>query len=127
MPANKQAFFTRYPSRLAAFYDVFPFRGPNQPKRRVVGSRNYFKDLARELPLDPKGRVLFPGSAQIWSVSPASTNNLQNIPKLTAPNSKTVTPTEEDKILINLILTENQVGTRAVSYTHLTLPTNREV
>ena len=112
LPANKQAFFTRYPSRLAAFYDVFPFRGPNQPKRRVVGSRNYFKDLARELPLDPKGRVLFPGSAQIWSVSPASTNNLQNIPKLAEPNSKTVTPTEEDKILINLILTENQVGTR---------------
>ncbi len=115
LPANKQAFFTRYPSRLVAFYDVFPFRGPNQPKRRVVGSRNYFKDLARELPLDQKGRVRFPGSAQIWSVSPASTDNLRNIQKLTEPNSKTVTPREENQNLINLILTENQTGTRVTN------------
>ena len=112
LPVTKQVFFTRYPSRLAAFYDVFPFRGPDQPKRRVIGSRNYFKDLARELPLDQKGRVRFPGSARIWFSSPESTGDLQEIQNLTKPNTTTVNPKEEDQILIRLILMENQVGTR---------------
>ena len=115
LPEENQRFLTRSPGRLAKFYAAFPFTGSEEAKRRIVNHRVPFRSMVRELPLDAEGRVRFPGSARVWTVShkwSGSPEDIQNSAGLAAP---VVAPDAEDEILLQLSLDEYQFGMKKYS------------
>lgn len=117
LPVLNQNFLTHRPGRLANFYEVFQFNGSRNPNRRIVGHRNRFKDFGRELPVDQEGRVHFPGSARIWTLPPGQFAKLEEeVPSSKTLLSQTVSPENENKILISLHVTDYQVGVRKYKY-----------
>ncbi|MFN8006358.1 MAG: hypothetical protein U0V70_04920 [Terriglobia bacterium] len=65
-PANQQ-FFARNPKQLEAFYKAFCAPGKSLPGSDTFLRRNtVFFDVAREIPLNNEGMVLFPGGSGLW-------------------------------------------------------------
>ncbi len=110
LPEENQRFFTSSPGRLAKFYAAFPFTGSEEAKRRIVNHRNPFRNLVRELPLDRAGRIRFPGSARVWTVSHGWSGRPDEIPKSVGLSTPDVSPEAEDEILLRLPLQEYQFG-----------------
>ena len=115
LPEENQRFFTSSPGRLAKFYAAFPFTGSEEAKRRIVNHRVPFRNLVRELPLDGQGRVRFPGSARVWSVSHGWSGGPDEIPRSEGLAAPTVSPEAEDEILLRLPLEEYQFGMKKYS------------
>ena len=69
----------------------------------------YFRELARELPLDEEGNISFPGSAQIWLVAKGGSSDTTQVSKLLRKASKKALPEVEDEILLRLLDTEYEV------------------
>jgi len=69
----------------------------------------YFRDLARELPLDEEGNINFPGSAQIWLVAKGGSSDTGQVSNLLRKATKKALPEVEDEILLRLLDTEYEV------------------
>ena len=110
LPEENQRFLTSSPGRLAKFYAAFPFTGSEEAKRRIVNHRIPFRNLVRELPLDGQGRVRFPGSARVWSVSHGWSGSPDEIPRSAGLAAPAVAQEAEDQILLALPLEEYQFG-----------------
>ncbi len=110
VPEENQRFLTSSPGRLAKFYAAFPFTGSEEAKRRIVNHRIPFRNLVRELPLDGQGRVRFPGSARVWSVSHGWSGSPDEIPRSAGLAAPAVAQEAEDEILLGLPLEEYQFG-----------------
>lgn len=110
LPEENQRFLTHNPGRLAKFYAVYPFKSPEEAKRGIVNHRIPFSNLVRELPINAEGRVRFPGSARVWTVSHEWSGNLEEIPNSGALAGPVVSPETENEILLRLPLQEYQVG-----------------
>jgi tetratricopeptide (TPR) repeat protein len=110
LPPLQQRFFTKSPARLNSFYKAFPFTEREDLKRHAVIRRDvYFRDLARELPLDEEGNINFPGSAQIWLVAKGGSSDTGQVSKLLRKATKKALPEVEDEILLRLLDTEYEV------------------
>jgi hypothetical protein len=101
LDAPRQRFFTRSPERLRRFYDLFAATLDG----RTSGSENYFIDFMRDLPLDPNGSVMFPGSPEVWLVVKGQSSDEGRNAKLLRKAKKVAAPDEEDEILIRLAKT----------------------
>ena len=110
LPEENQRFLTSSPGRLAKFYAAFPFTGSEEAKRRIVNHRIPFRNLVRELPLDRQGRIRFPGSARVWSVSHGWSGSPDEIPRSEGLAAPSVAREAEDQILLGLPLEEYQFG-----------------
>ena len=107
LPPLQQRFFTKSPARLNSFYKAFPFTEREDLKRHAMIRRDvYFRDLARELPLDTEGNINFPGSAQIWLVAKGGSSDASQVSKLLRKATKKALPEVEDEILLRLLDTE---------------------
>jgi tetratricopeptide (TPR) repeat protein len=110
LPLLQQRFFTKSAGRLDSFYKAFPFTEKEDLKRHaVVRGDVYFRELARELPLDVDGNINFPGSAQIWLVAKGGSSDTSQVSKLLRKASKKALPEVEDEILLRLLDTEYEV------------------
>ena len=115
LPDSNQRFFTSSPGRLAKFYAAFPFTGSEEAKRRIVNHRIPFRTLVRELPLDGQGRVRFPGSARVWTVSHGWSGRPDEIPTSAGLAAPAVSPEAEDEILLRMPLVEYQFSMKKYS------------
>jgi len=107
LPPLQQRFFTKSAGRLESFYKAFPFTEKEDLKRHAMVRRDvYFRDLARELPLDEDGNINFPGSAQIWLVAKGGSSDTGQVSKLLRKATKKALPEVEDEILLRLLDTE---------------------
>ncbi|HET9219571.1 MAG TPA: hypothetical protein VFR18_21485, partial [Terriglobia bacterium] len=104
LPPPNQRFFTRNASRLARFYNVFPFSDErNVDSGMFMKKDDQFARLAHELPLDAQGNVRFPGSERVWMVAKNGSENLDDIQKLLQRARTLRTPDAEDEILLDLL------------------------
>ena len=104
LPLPNQRFFTRNASRLARFYKVFPFSDEKSLDGGLfVKKDDQFARLAREIPLDAKGNVRFPGSERVWMVAKEGSENLDDLQNLLQSARNLRTPDAEDEILLDLL------------------------
>jgi tetratricopeptide (TPR) repeat protein len=96
-----QAFFTANFERTNHFYKLFAISGEMQQ----AGADSSFKDLLRSVPLDDKGHVDFPGSAEVWMVAKGHDSSDTKTTKLLRKASKAVAPDVEDEVLLHLAQT----------------------
>ncbi len=111
LPAPHQRFFTKNASRLAAFYNVFPYEAEKEALGRhaYVRSSTYFNDLAREVPLDEEQNIVFPGSANVWMVAKGRSKSIDNVNRLLRRVAKVARPDVEDEILLKMLETRYSV------------------
>ena len=99
----RQKFFTASQKRMEAFYEAFRDSEQVEAKRaRVFGSES-IQNLFRELPIDADGKVLFPGSPEVWLVARNNSSAVQNTERRLARLARVTTPEVEDEILLRLI------------------------
>jgi tetratricopeptide (TPR) repeat protein len=113
---DHQRFFTRTPQRLSAFYKVFPFEDEANLEKNIFGRReDAFTRMARELPLDSEGSVLFPGSERVWTVAKGSSDDISDVERLVKRVRRTNSPDDEDEILLKMLDRWNEVARRRVN------------
>ena len=104
LPLQNQRFFTRTVERLSRFYNVFPFSDEQSLESSAfVRKEDQFVRLARELPLDKDGSVLFPGSERVWMILRGGTENVSDVQKLIQRANRFRTPDAEDEILLDML------------------------
>jgi len=69
LDSARQSFFTRYPARTERLYAVFSNTREIEGVSEHVPGRSSVYDFLREIPLDPEGRLLFPGGPAAWMAS----------------------------------------------------------
>ncbi len=94
-----QRFFTRTPSRLAKFYDLFKDAPETQRSANRFIQAGTFVQFLAELPLDEEGNIDFPGSPEVWMVAKGDS---QAVSKLMKKVKRTAAPEVEDQILLRL-------------------------
>ena len=94
-----QLFFTRTPSRLAKFYDLFKDAPETQKSVNRFIQAGTFVEFLAELPLDEDGNIDFPGSPEVWLVAKGQS---QGVAKLMKKVKRTAAPEVEDEILLRL-------------------------
>jgi hypothetical protein len=99
LPQDHQSFFTCTPERLSAFYKAFPFEDEVNQIRNIDRREGAFVRMARELPLDHDGNILFPGSERVW----------------TKRNRPASSPDAEDEILLSMLDQTSMVAGRKMS------------
>jgi hypothetical protein len=116
LPQDHQRFFTRTPQRLSAFYKVFPFEDEANLGRNFFYRReDTFARMARELPLDQDGKIVFPGSERVWTIAKGGSQNITEVQKLTKQIRRASSPDAEDEILLSMLDQKNEVAGRKVS------------
>jgi tetratricopeptide (TPR) repeat protein len=98
-----QLFFTRTPSRLAKFYDLFKDAPETQRSASRFIQAGTFVAFLAELPLDEDGNIDFPGSPEVWMVAKGQS---QSVAKLMKKVKRTAAPEIEDEILLRLARTK---------------------
>lgn len=99
---NHQRFFTRTPTRLAKFYDLFKEAPETQRSANRFIQAGTFVEFLAELPLDEEGNIDFPGSPEVWLVAKGQS---QSVTKLMKKVRRTAAPEVEDEILMRLART----------------------
>jgi tetratricopeptide (TPR) repeat protein len=125
VPSRNQAFFTKSPTRLAAFYKAFPFNDADLIDRGVFFHQDdYFSQLTRELPLSPDGSIHFPGSPRVWMLNKDPSGSMQDIEKLETQLGRISTVPKgdaEDAILMRMMDRDISIGSKKINQTEIFL------
>ena len=103
----RQRFFTQSASRTKQFFALYKSSPEFKAGGRTKVRESPFLELLRELPLDADGRVVFPGSAEVWMVARGQADASRLARKL----PRKVVPDVEDDILIRVAKTKFQTPT----------------
>ena len=106
-PAH-QRFYTSTVSRASQFYQLFSKSAEGQKTARTVRDTS-FTDFLRDIPLDSKGHVDFPGSVEVWMVAKGGAVSESKTAKLLSEASRAVAPNQEDEVLVRLATTRYQL------------------
>ena len=112
-----QAFFTDHLSRTEQFYKLFASSKEMQRGATGVIRDEAFRDFLRSMPLDGKGHIDFPGSAEVWTVAKGRSSSDAQTAKLLKKVSRAVAPEVEDEVLFRLA--ETRYKESATHYTEL--------
>jgi len=113
VPSVNQAFFTKTPDRLAAFYKAFPFNDADGIDNGVFFRKDdYFAQLTRELPLNPDGSAHFPGGPRIWALAKDPAGSIEDIEKLAGQLHAAQATDADDAILLRMLDRDYSVGTK---------------
>ena len=105
LDTSHQKFFTRTVARGSRFYELFrDSRDVAQGAEKQAQSSGFIEFL-REIPLDPEGRVLFPGSPGVWMLAKGNSSSITKTAKMVKKLSRVTVPDEEDEILLRLART----------------------
>jgi Tfp pilus assembly protein PilF len=114
---SRQRFFTVSQKRTQAFYEVFRQSSQVEGRQSLSINSATIEDLFRELPLDPQGRILFPGGPAVWMVAKNQSSSVQSTERRLNKLSRVTTPDVEDDILLRLIRTEfSDKGSRVAAW-----------
>ncbi|MEX2264108.1 MAG: hypothetical protein WD696_19295 [Bryobacteraceae bacterium] len=107
----RQRFFTVSQTRTFRFYEAFRDSSQIEGKRTRDFASTPIHDLFRELPIDPEGRLLFPGGPKVWMVAKGQTpSSVERTEGRLRRLSRVTTPELEDEILLRLIKIEYMSG-----------------
>jgi tetratricopeptide (TPR) repeat protein len=102
LDVEHQRFFTRSAARAEAFYELFRDSRDMARGADRLSSTSSFVEFLREIPLDDRLQVLFPGGPEVWMVAKGKSSTTSEALKRAAKLSRVTAPEQEDKILIRL-------------------------